>query len=213
LDGFELSQWDPQNLGRHIGYLPQDVELFSGTVAQNIGRFQNDIDSDGVILAAEQAGCHELVQYLAEGYDTQIGDGGQALSGGQRQRVALARALYGDPNLVVLDEPNSNLDAAGEEALLDAIRGLKTRGKTVILITHKVNILAAADTVLLINDGLPQSFGPRDEVLSRLLGPRVVTTPASNATPASTFAPASTVAPAQAAPQPVSQPAMFAPIG
>jgi ATP-binding cassette subfamily C protein len=174
LDGADLSHWDSQQLGQHIGYLPQDVELFVGTVAQNIGRFQDNIDPTQVIAAAEQAGCHELIQLLSDGYNTQIGEGGQALSGGQRQRIALARALYGDPNLIVLDEPNSNLDAAGEEALLSAIHGLKARKKTVILITHKVNILAAADKILVMSLGTVQGFGPRDEVLSKLLGPRIV---------------------------------------
>jgi ATP-binding cassette subfamily C protein len=188
LDGTDLSHWDSEELGQHIGYLPQDVELFAGTVAQNIGRFQETVDSEQVIAAAEQAGCHDLIQHFAEGYNTQIGEGGQALSGGQRQRVALARALYGDPSLIVLDEPNSNLDAAGEEALLGAIHGLKTRGKTVILITHKVNILAVADKILVMNSGVSQSFGPRDEILTRLLGPRIVSTD-SNA--------------AQSAPQPL----------
>jgi len=174
LDGADLSHWDSQQLGQHIGYLPQDVELFVGTVAQNIGRFQENIDPTQVIAAAEQAGCHELIQLLSDGYNTQIGEGGKALSGGQRQRIALARALYGDPNLVVLDEPNSNLDAAGEEALLGAIHGLKARKKTVILITHKVNILAAADKILVMSLGTVQGFGPRDEVLTKLLGPRIV---------------------------------------
>jgi ATP-binding cassette subfamily C protein len=177
LDGADLSHWDSQELGQHIGYLPQDVELFVGTVAQNIGRFRDDIDSDQVIGAAEQAGCHDLIQHFAEGYNTQIGEGGKALSGGQRQRVALARALYGDPALVVLDEPNSNLDAAGEEALQGAIHGLKARGKTVILITHKINILAGADKILVMNSGVIQAYGTRDEMLPRLLGPRVVPTP------------------------------------
>jgi ATP-binding cassette subfamily C protein len=174
LDGADLSHWDSQELGQHIGYLPQDVELFVGTVAQNIGRFREDVDSSQVISAAEQAGCHDLIQHFAEGYNTQIGEGGKALSGGQRQRVALARALYGDPALVVLDEPNSNLDAAGEEALLGAIHGLKSRGKTVILITHKVNILAGADKILVMNGGVIQAYGARDEMLPRLLGPRIV---------------------------------------
>lgn len=174
LDGADLAHWDSQALGKYIGYLPQDIELFAGSVAQNIGRFQDAIDPELVIAAAQQAGCHELVQQLAEGYNTQIGDGGQALSGGQRQRVGLARALYGDPSLVVLDEPNSNLDTAGEEALLAAIHGLKARRRTVVLVTHKVNILAAADKVLVMNGGVAQSFGPRDEILARLLGPRVV---------------------------------------
>lgn len=183
LDGSDLSHWDSQQLGEHIGYLPQDVELFAGTVAQNIGRFQENIDSDRVIAAAEQAGCHELIQHFAEGYNTQIGDGGQALSGGQRQRVALARALYGDPALIVLDEPNSNLDSAGEEALLSAVHGLKSRGKTAILITHKMNILAAADKIMVMANGTVQGFGPRDEVLAKLLGPRIVPAAANTASP------------------------------
>ena len=182
LDGSDISHWDSQELGQHIGYLPQDVELFAGTIAQNIGRFQETIESRQVIEAAELAGCHDLIQHLTEGYNTQIGEGGQALSGGQRQRVALARALYGDPPLIVLDEPNSNLDTAGEEALLSVIHGLKARSRTVILITHKVNILAVADKILVMAAGAVQGFGSRDEILSRLLGPRVV---AATAPPAS----------------------------
>ena len=173
LDSSLIAHWDPQQLGQHIGYLPQDVELFSGTVAQNIARF-GDIDSETVILAAELAGCHELIQHLPEGYNTQIGEGGQVLSGGQRQRVGLARALYGRPCLVVLDEPNANLDAAGEEALLTAMHKLKTHGTTTVIITHKLNILGAADKILLLNSGMVQGFGPRDEMLGRLMGPKVV---------------------------------------
>jgi ATP-binding cassette subfamily C protein len=174
LDGYDLSQWDAQELGQYIGYLPQDVELFSGTVAQNISRFQDDVNPEDVIAASELAGCHEIIQHMAEGYNTQIGEGGQALSGGQRQRVALARALYGNPSLVVLDEPNSNLDSSGEEALTAAIQELKSRGTTVVLITHKLNILAIADKVLVMAAGVAQAFGPRDEILSQLMGPRVV---------------------------------------
>jgi ATP-binding cassette subfamily C protein len=174
LDGYDLSQWDSQELGQYIGYLPQDVELFTGTVAQNISRFQDDFDPEAVVAASELAGCHEVVQGMADGYNTQIGDGGQALSGGQRQRVALARALYGNPSLVVLDEPNSNLDAAGEEALTNAVQALKARGTTVVLITHKINILAIADKILVMAGGAVQNYGPRDEILGKLLGPRVV---------------------------------------
>jgi len=174
LDGYDLSQWDSQELGQYIGYLPQDVELFSGTVAQNISRFQDDTDPEEVIGASVLAGCHDVIQHMAEGYNTQIGEGGQALSGGQRQRVALARALYGNPSLVVLDEPNSNLDSSGEEALTAAIQELKRRGTTVVLITHKLNILAIADKVLVMGGGTVQGYGPRDEILSQLMGPRVV---------------------------------------
>lgn len=176
LDGYDLSQWDSQELGQYIGYLPQDVELFSGTVAQNISRFQDDAPPEEVIAASVLAGCHEMIQHMGEGYNTQIGEGGQALSGGQRQRVALARALYGNPSLIVLDEPNSNLDGAGEEALTAAIQELKRRGTTVVLITHKLNILAIADRVLVMSGGTVQGYGPRDEILSQLMGPRVVPT-------------------------------------
>jgi ATP-binding cassette, subfamily C, type I secretion system permease/ATPase len=182
LDGYDLSQWDSQELGQYVGYLPQDVELFSGTVSQNISRFQDGADPKAIITASMLAGCHEVIQHMADGYNTQIGEGGQALSGGQRQRVALARALYGDPSLVVLDEPNSNLDSAGEEALTEAIRALKTRGTTVVLITHKINILATADKILVMSEGAVKGYGPRDEILSQLAGPRAL--PAAGATPA-----------------------------
>ena len=174
LDGYDLKQWDPQELGQYIGYLPQDVELFAGTAAQNIGRFHDDIDAARVIAASEMAGCHELIQHLDDGYNTQIGEGGHALSGGQRQRVALARALYGNPSLVVLDEPNSNLDAAGEDALTQAIQTLKARGTTVVLVTHKINILAITDRILVMGGGTVQACGQRDEILGRLISPSVV---------------------------------------
>ena len=168
LDGHDLAHWDPQALGRHIGYLPQDVELFAGSVAQNIARFQ-DGSSERIIEAAELAGCHNLIQHLAEGYNTQIGEGGHTLSGGQRQRVALARALYGQPTLIILDEPNANLDSAGEDALLRAVQRLKALHTTVVIISHKVNILAAVDKILVLTDGVAQSFGPRDAILQNLM--------------------------------------------
>ena len=173
LDGSDLSHWNSEELGRYVGYLPQDVELFAGTVAQNIARFQ-DIDTEAVISAAQLAGCHDLIQGLAQGYNTQIGEGGQALSGGQRQRIGLARALYGDPSMIVLDEPNANLDAAGEEALLAAIQKLKATRATVAIITHKINVLAGVDKILLMADGTVQAFGTREAILPRLIGPRAI---------------------------------------
>jgi ATP-binding cassette, subfamily C, bacterial len=173
LDGSDLFHWDPRELGRHLGYLPQDVELFGGTVAENIARF-DEIDEEAVIAAARLAGCHELIQNLPEGYNTSIGDNGQVLSGGQRQRIGLARSLYRAPSLIVLDEPNANLDAAGEEALLAALQKLKAMGATVILVTHKVNILSIVDKLLILQEGMVQAFGARDEILRRVTGPKVV---------------------------------------
>ena len=173
-DGFEVNHWNPTELGRHIGYLPQDVELFAGTVAQNIARFR-EADHAEIIRAAELAGVHEMIQQMPAGYDTQIGDGGQALSGGQRQRVGLARAIYGKPAIVVLDEPNSNLDSTGETALVGAIRYLKTMGSTVIFVTHKTNMLTLADKVLLMEQGVVRLYGERDAVLAQIFGgPKVV---------------------------------------
>jgi ATP-binding cassette, subfamily C, bacterial len=180
LDGFELSQWDPQELGKHVGYLPQDVELFAGSVAENIARF-GPVDNEAVIDAAQLAGCHELIQSLPDGYNTNIGDSGQVLSGGQRQRIALARCLYRSPSFLVLDEPNANLDSAGEEALLWAIHRLKAAGTTVVLITHKLNILSVADKIVILRDGTVQAFGNKEEVLSGLTGPRAIRTEASSA--------------------------------
>jgi len=173
-DGFEVNHWNPTELGRHIGYLPQDVELFAGTVAQNIARFR-EADHAEIIQAAELAGVHEMIQQMPAGYDTQIGDGGQALSGGQRQRIGLARAIYGKPTIVVLDEPNANLDSTGETALVGAIRYLKTMGSTVIFVTHKTNMLTLADKVLLMEQGVVRLYGEREEVLARIFGgPKVV---------------------------------------
>ena len=173
LDGSELSHWDPQKLGKYIGYLPQDVELFAGTVSENIARFQR-VDEEEVLRAAQLAGCHGMIQHLSDGYDTQIGEGGAALSGGQRQRIGLARAIYGMPSLIVLDEPNANLDSAGEEALLKAVQTLASTGTVVVLITHKLNALAITTKILTLKDGMAQMFGDRDEVLSKVVGPRVV---------------------------------------
>jgi PrtD family type I secretion system ABC transporter len=176
LDGSKLEHWDAEDLGRHMGYLPQDVELFSGTIAENISRFAQAEDQE-IIDAALLAGVHEMIQKLPEGYNTQIGDGGQALSGGQRQRIGLARALFRLPAVIVLDEPNANLDTAGEQALVDAFQELKTRGRTVVVVTHKMNILSSVDYVLVLKDGQIQNAGPRDEVLSKLMGPKVVASP------------------------------------
>lgn len=173
LDGSDLFHWDPKELGRHLGYLPQDVELFGGTIAENIARF-DEIDSEAVIAAAQLAGCHELIQNLPEGYNTNIGDNGHVLSGGQRQRIGFARSLYHSPSLIVLDEPNANLDSAGEEALLAALQKLKAMGATVVLVTHKINILSIVDKLMIMQDGMVQAFGSRDEILRRVTGPKVV---------------------------------------
>jgi ATP-binding cassette subfamily C protein len=183
LDGSDLAHWNADELGPYVGYLPQDVELFSGTIAQNIARFQ-EIDTEQVILAARLAGCHELIQHLAQGYNTQIGEGGQALSGGQRQRIGLARALYGKPSFIVLDEPNANLDSAGEEALLAAVQNLRMMKTTVVIVTHKINILTAVDKILIMADGAVQAFGAREAILQRLAGPRVVATAPAPSHPA-----------------------------
>jgi ATP-binding cassette subfamily C exporter for protease/lipase len=168
LDGAEISQWDPEALGPHIGYLPQDIELFDGTVAENISRF-GETDSAKVIEAATLAGIHQMVLRFPQGYDTPLGPGGLGLSGGQKQRIALARALYGKPALVVLDEPNSNLDDAGEAALVAAIDALRKHGSTVVLVTHRPSVLAVVDKLLVLQEGTQKMFGPRDQVLKALL--------------------------------------------
>ena len=165
LDGAGLDQWSSERLGSHVGYLPQNVDLFSGTIAENIGRFHTELDTDAIILAAKSAGVHELIVSLPQGYDTQIGEAGANLSAGQRQRIALARALYRDPFLVVLDEPNSNLDSDGEKALTAAILGVRSRGGIAVVIAHRSSAIAAVDYVLALGDGRQQAFGLKDEVL------------------------------------------------
>jgi len=180
IDGAEIDHWAPERLGRHIGYLPQDVELFSGSIAENIARF-NELNEVEIIDAARMAGVHDMIQALPAGYNTQIGEGGFALSGGQRQRVGLARALYGKPAYVILDEPNASLDADGEASLLSAIQQLRHRGSTVVLITHKTNILATVDKIVVLSHGQVVGFGSRDEILSKQLGPRLAPVPAAAA--------------------------------
>jgi ATP-binding cassette subfamily C exporter for protease/lipase len=165
LDGADVYTWDKAELGPHVGYLPQGVELFEGTIAENISRFA---PRGSVEAAARDVGLHEFILSLPLGYETPVGPDGARLSGGQRQRVALARALYGEPALVVLDEPNSSLDEAGDAALADALRALKARGATVVVMTHRSSLLALADKVLLLRDGNQQAFGPRDDVLAAL---------------------------------------------
>lgn len=164
LDGADIYTWDKERLGPSVGYLPQDIELFDGTIAENIARF-GEVDPEKVVAAAQMAGVHEMILRFPKGYEAQIGESGNALSGGQRQRIALARALYGEPKLVVLDEPNSNLDDVGELALVKAIDQLKETGATILIITHRTNIIGVVDKLLLLVDGVVQLFGPRDQVL------------------------------------------------
>lgn len=171
LDGAALEQWPAGSLGRHVGYLPQDVELFAGTVGQNISRFEDDSSPEAILAAAQAAGAHEMILRLPEGYQTEIGDAGAALSAGQRQRVALARALYRDPFLVVLDEPNSNLDAAGEQALTQAIEKIRARGGIVIVVAHRPSALAALDHLLVLGGGRQQAFGLKSDVARQAIQP------------------------------------------
>lgn len=173
LDGAALDQWSSDVLGRHIGYLPQDVELFGGTVAQNICRFDPNASSEAIIAAAKQAGVHEMIIKMREGYNTEVGEQGAALSAGQAQRVALARALYGDPFLIVLDEPNSNLDSEGDEALTRAIRDARERGAIVVVVAHRPVGIEGVDQILVLKDGRVQALGPKDTVLAQVLQPRV----------------------------------------
>lgn len=167
LDGADIFSWDREDLGPYIGYLPQDIELFDGSISENIARF-GEVDPDKVVTAAKSAGVHEMILALPNGYDTVIGGQGGVLSGGQRQRIGLARALYGEPVLIVLDEPNSNLDEVGEKALGQAIHSMKQRNATVFIITHRVSVLAQVDGLMVLSDGQLRMQGPRDEVLAKL---------------------------------------------
>nr|WP_143486050.1 type I secretion system permease/ATPase [Pseudomonas sp. PA15(2017)] len=176
LDGADIHQWSRNDLGPEIGYLPQDIELFSGSIADNISRFTQN-DPEKVVSAARQADVHDLILSLPQGYDTLLGDAGGGLSGGQKQRVALARALYGAPRLIVLDEPNSNLDSVGEAALARAIEQMKTQGSTVVLVTHRTSTLAQADKLLVLNAGRVQAFGPSQDVLKALSAPPEIQRP------------------------------------
>ena len=182
LDGADLYQWNKDELGPHLGYLPQDIELFDGTVAENISRF-GDVDANKVIKAAERAGVHGLILRLPNGYDTPLGVGGSVLSGGQKQRIGLARALYGDPALVVLDEPNSNLDEVGEKALSATIMDLTARGTTIVLITHRIASLDVIQKIMLLGDGTVRAYGPRAEMLAAMRA-RVATDTAASASKA-----------------------------
>jgi PrtD family type I secretion system ABC transporter len=181
LDGATLDHWDPELLGRHVGFVSQTVELFDGTITENIARMSVAPDPDTVLQAARAAGAHDMILRLPAGYDTRIGEGGAMLSGGQRQRVALARALHGDPFLVVLDEPNSNLDNEGDAALHQAILGLKSRGAIVVLIAHRPSVLAVCDRILVLANGAQQDFGPRDEILRKIVRRPAAPVPAAAA--------------------------------
>ncbi|MDO8768528.1 MAG: type I secretion system permease/ATPase [Burkholderiaceae bacterium] len=185
LDGADVYQWNKDELGPHIGYLPQDIELFAGTVSENIARF-GELDSEKVVLAAKRAGVHEMILQFPQGYDTPLGDGGAGLSGGQKQRIGLARAMYDDPSLLVLDEPNSNLDEVGEQALVAAIVDFRQRGKTVVLITHRGSAIGVTNKLLLLQNGEAAMFGPTAKVLTDLT--TAAQTQAKPAKPAATLA-------------------------
>jgi ATP-binding cassette, subfamily C, bacterial EexD len=183
--------WPRERLGPFIGYLPQDIELFDGSIAENIARF-GEIDPVKVVEAARKAGIHDMILRLSKGYDTPVGEAGNQLSGGQKQRMGLARALYGDPQIFILDEPNSNLDEEGEGCLIEAIRQLKTAGKTVIVIAHRPSVLTNVDKVIVMRDGQVTLFGPRNEVMARVTRPTVAT--ATPPAPAAVPAPAPSIA-------------------
>jgi ATP-binding cassette subfamily C exporter for protease/lipase len=199
LDGADIHQWNKGELGPYMGYLPQDIELFAGTVSENIARF-GEVDAGKVVIAAQRAGVHEMILHLPQGYDTVLGDGGGGLSGGQRQRLGLARAMYGDPSVIVLDEPNSNLDETGEAALMKAINDLRERGKTIVIITHRPSAIAATTKLLLMRDGVAHMFGPREQVLKALTEAAAKTAPPPVASRPAAM-PAGAPAPAETASQ------------
>ncbi len=179
LDGADMASWDRTELGPHIGYLPQDIELFDGTIADNICRFK-DSSSEMIVEAAKLAGVHEMILRLPEGYDTVIGGAGGMLSGGQRQRIGLARAVFDNPKLLVLDEPNSNLDDQGEKELVEALRRIKAKGCTIVVITHRTMVLQCVDKILVMKEGAAVNFGPKDQVLASLMAPAAVPKSAAN---------------------------------
>jgi ABC-type protease/lipase transport system fused ATPase/permease subunit len=169
LDGATHDQWDRDKLGRHIGYLPQEVVLLPGSLVSNIARFDPDVSAEKVIQAAQLAGIHQFVLSFDKGYGTHVGTGGRKLSAGERQRVALARAIYGNPPLIVLDEPNSNLDAEGDQALTNAIKTMRTNGSTVIVVAHRPSAINAVDKLLFLRNGRQVAFGPKEEVLKQVI--------------------------------------------
>jgi len=169
LDGATLDRYTPEALGGALGYLPQDVALFGATITENIARLSLQPDAEAVVAAAKRAGAHDMILGLPQGYDTVINPGGSRLSGGQKQRIGLARAMYGDPVILILDEPNANLDSEGQEALNSAIRAMKADGKSVVIMAHRPAGIAECDTILVMEGGMRRAFGPRDEVLQAQL--------------------------------------------
>ncbi len=177
LDGANVHDWHPDELGRYVGYLPQDVQLFAGTVAENIALMGLEISSEAVVAAAKMAGAHDMILRLPKGYDTELGDSGSGLSAGQRQHIGLARALFANPRLIVLDEPNANLDSFGEQALVQSLAAAKAKGSTLVVITHRPSILKAADKMLVLRDGKVDQYGPRDEIMAMMTKPTTLAAP------------------------------------